>query len=315
MGISIAEFRVAMETYGAKRLPDREDSVDSVPLPCFVVGGVQFLHSGQHYIVQRGNKVPDEIMDKAMEEFGEEFPGSDNFLWDEIYSIKGILTLVAMLEGRYSKKLVDELANTTYKKLLKCPLIQTNVEFPFQSNQSPKMEELYQKLAEYSNIVNPFGNDTIDLKEPIDFDGLKLSIASKEGKKPHVLLVLGGRLSRVVYANNSYGWSYDTSIHIQKNGKNGYIQLDHFYINGNDRRPDDEVIWLDYSVNRDSYAHHHPDDIDLSISLKTGLAWHAYNKEQATPATDEQVDIMITYLNVCIKEIKKRIIRYMDKQA
>ena len=165
MGISIAEFRVAMETYGAKRLPDQEGSRYNILVQCFTIGDVNFLHSGSYYIVRRGNRAPDEIMDKAMAEFGEKHPGGDNFWWGEIHSIKGILTLAAMIEGKYSKELINELANTTYKKLLECSLIQTNVEFPFQSNQSPKMEELYKKLAEYSNIVNPFGNDTIEKKQ------------------------------------------------------------------------------------------------------------------------------------------------------
>lgn len=314
MGISIAEFRVAMETYGAKRLPDREGSRYSVPVPCFAVGDVEFLHSGSYYIVQRGNKAPEETMDKAMAEFGEKHPGGHNFWRGETHSIKGILTLAAMLEGKYSKEWIDELANTTYKKLLECSLIQTNVEFPFHGNHSPKMEELCKKLAEYSNIVNPFGNDTVDLKEPIEYlDSLKLSIASKEGENPYARLTLEDRFSQAKYNNDSDGWCYDTMILIQKNRKNGYISLGHYYTNGNDDKPVDEVVRLDYKTNRNSYDEH-SDDIDLRISLKTGQAWQTYKEEQAKPATDEQIDIMITHLNTSIKKIKQRIIRYMINQ-
>ena len=311
MGISISEFRVAMETYGAKRLPNREGSRYRVPVPCFAVGDVEFLHSGSYYIVQRGNKPPKETMDKAMAEFGEKHPGGDNFWWGETHSIKGILTLAAMLEGKYSKELIDELANTTYKKLLEHSLIQTNVEFPFQSNHSPKMEELCKKLAEYSNIVNPFGNDTVDLKEPIEyFDSLKLSIESKEGENPYARLALEGRSSQAIYNNDFDGWCYYTMILFQKNRKNGYISLGHHYTNGKDRRPVDEVVCLDYRTNIDSYAHHRG-DIDLNISLRTGLAWQNYKEERAAPATDEKIDIMITHLNTSIREIKQRIVRYM----
>ena len=104
-----------------------------------------------------------------------------------------------------------------------------------------------------------------------------------------------------------------TMILIQKNRKNGYISLGHYYTNGNDRRPVDEVVRLYYKTNRDSYDHH-PDDIDLRISLKTGQAWQTYKEKQAKPATEEQIDIMITHLNTSIKKIKQRIIRYMINQ-
>ena len=224
MGITIAEFRVAMETYGAKRLPDREGSRYNILVPCFAVGDVEFLHSGSYYIVQRGNKVPEKIMDKAMAEFGEKHPGGDNFWWGETHSVKGILTLSAMLEGKYSKELIDELANTTYKKLLESSLLQTNVEFPFQITHSPKMEKLCKKLVEYSNIANPFGNDAFNFKEPIEyFDSVKLTLSTKGGSKPHVYLTIEGKSFESMYGNDSNGWYYDTFILIQKNRKNGYI--------------------------------------------------------------------------------------------
>ena len=162
MGISISEFRVAMETYGAKRLPDREGSRYSIIVPCFAIGDVEFLHSGSYYVIQCGNKAPEEIMNKAMAELGEKDPGGDNFWYGGIHSVKGMLTIAAMLEGKHSSEFVNELTNTTYKNLLECSLIQTNVEIPFNSNHSPKMEELRKTLAEYSNIVNPFGNDTVN---------------------------------------------------------------------------------------------------------------------------------------------------------
>ena len=123
MGISIKEFQMAMEAYGAKRLADQSGSRYDYLVPCFEVRGVHFLHSGSYYIVQREQKVPDDIFNEAMAMFGEKHPGGDNFWWGETHSVKGILTLVALLEGRYSKELIDELTNETYKKLLECPLI------------------------------------------------------------------------------------------------------------------------------------------------------------------------------------------------
>lgn len=315
MGISISEFRVSMETYGAKRLPDQIGSRYNILVPCFAVGDVEFLHSGSYYVIQCRNKAPEEIMNKAMAEFGEKHPGKDNFWYGEIHSVKGILTLAAMLDGKYSKKFVKKLTNTTYKKLLECSLIQTNVEIPFHSNHSPKMEELRKKLAEYSSIVNPFGDDTANLKEPIEYtDLIKPSIEYKEGEKPYARLTLIGRLSYTEYYNDSNGWYYDSSIDIQRDRKNGYISMSHYYTNGNNCKPIDEVVCLDYKAIKDSYDSH-PKDIDLRISLKTGFAWQTYMKSQAAPATDKQIDIMITHLNTSIKKIKQRMVRYMIKKA
>lgn len=117
MGITIREFQAAMETYGAERLPNCKGSRYSVSVPCFNVAGTIFLHSGSYYIVQRGEIASEEVMNSAMAQLGEKHPGKDHFWWGEIHSIRGILTLAAMLDRKYSKELVDELTNETYKKL------------------------------------------------------------------------------------------------------------------------------------------------------------------------------------------------------
>lgn len=86
--------------------------------------------------------------------------------------------------------------------------------------------------------------------------------------------------------------------------------MGNYYVNGSDGRPVDEVVRLDYKANRDNYDEH-PDDIDLRISLKTGLAWKTYKEELAELATDEQIEVMITHLKISIKKIKNKIVRNM----
>ena len=51
-GITINDFTVTMETYGANRLQNRIGSRYSVIVPCFEVCGVAFMHSGsaQHIL-------------------------------------------------------------------------------------------------------------------------------------------------------------------------------------------------------------------------------------------------------------------------
>lgn len=311
MGITIREFQVAMETYGAERLSDYHASGNRVLVPCFNVAGTYFCHSGTDYIVSIGKSVPEETMNRAMAEFGEKHPGGKNFWWGQIHSLKGMLTLATMLDGCYNKELVDELTNATYKKLLDCSSIQSNVDFPFHSIHSSKMERLYKLLAEYSNIVNPFGNKELNLKEPIQYlDAVAVTLALKEGRNHYTRLTLSTNSFEAKFVDEETGWFYDTFVPIQRNQNNGYIDMGHYYSNGSDGRPVDEVVRLYYKVNKDSY-HHHPDNIDLRISLKTGLAWKTYKEKHAKPVTDEQIEVMITHLKICIKKIRTRIIRKM----
>lgn len=310
MGITIREFQVAMETYGAERLSNC--SIYSVSMPCFNVAGTNFLHSSSYYIVQREKRVSEQIMNRAMAEFGEKYPGGKNNFWfGEIHSIKGLLTIVAMLDGKYSRELVNELTNETYKKSLDCASIKSNVEFPFHSTHSPKMEELYRVLAEYSNIVNPFGNSELRIKDPIQYlDAVEVTLAMQEGRKHYTSLNLSTNSCLSKFHDDENGFSYDTFVPIQKNRINGYIDMSHYYTNGSDGHPVDQVVRLYYKANR--YSHdEHLNDIDLRISLKTGLAWKIYKEEQAELATDEQIEVMITHLKISIKKIKNKIVRNM----
>lgn len=311
MGITIQEFQVALETYGAERLGNCSGSRYFISVPCFNVAGTKFFHSGSYYIVNRGKDVPEEVMNHAMAELGEKHPGGDNFWWGEVHSIKGMLTLAAMLEGNYSRERVDELTNETYKKLLDCSSIKSNVEFPFHNAHSLKMEELYKLLTEYSNIVNPFGNSALKFKEPIQYvNEVAVTLAKAEGEGHYTSLKLSSKTAESEFSEDVNGWFYDTTVPIQRNRNNGYIIMGHYYTNGNDNRPIDEVVRLDYNAIAGSYDDH-PDDIDLRISLKTGLAWQTYKEEQAELATDEQIRIMITHLKICIKKIKNKIVRKM----
>lgn len=314
MGISIREFQVAMETFGAERLPNREGSRYRILVPCFQINGIQFFHSGSYYIVHRGNDVPNDIMNHAMAEVGETHPGGDNFWWGEVHSIKGLLTLSTMLRGDYSKELVDELTNNAYKKLLECSLIKSNVEFPFEfSTYSPKMQKLRKLLEEYSNVVNPFGNDKFKIKEPIGYLNkvkVELSAGHEESADAYARLRLKSQSIETIFCIDSDGWSYKSSVPVQKNHKNGCINFYHYYENGSKNTNVDEVVYLDYMVKgKDgTFFKNLQDKIDLRISVKTGLAWKTYKEDEAAPATDEQLDVMIAHLKMSIKKLKRRLI-------
>ena len=101
-------------------------------------------------------------------------------------------------------------------------------------------------------------------------------------------------------------------MEIPRNKTKCYIEILHYYKDGKDNNGNktDEVVYLYYKENSKSYRHSSK-DIDLNISLKTGLTWSNDKKEEAKPVTDDQIEVMIKYLKKSIKEIKNRIVNNM----
>lgn len=309
MGLSIVEFRVAMETYGAKRLPDRFGSRYNIKVPCFSVNDVVFLHSGSYYIVNRGKEISDEIMNRAMAEFDEKEPGGENYWYKEIHTIKGILTLAAILENRYNREWIDVLTNETYKKLLEMSNVVPEGKSDFISNHTAKMQELYETVAEYDKVVNPYNNSEFALRDPIEYMseiGLKVALGDN-----YVDINLKNNSRYVCFHSDEEGWAF------LSNGFNDYSRkedggttaISHYYENGSGRENIDEIVCLEYLSG--GGFDKREDDIDLRISLQTGLAWETYKQKEAKLATDEQIDLMITYLKKCIAEVRETIIAKM----
>ena len=318
MGISFQEFSTAMEMYQAIRILNQKGSRYNVPVPCFNVAGIDFLHSGSYYIVQRGGKAPEEIMNRAMAEFGETYPGGDNFWYGEIHSVRGILTLVSMLEGRYTKKLVNQLTNETYKKLLSSPLIKGNAKLPFKKAAiSQKWKEFYKLVLEYDSIANPFCKNADLLKNPSEYlDKVNISVAFDKNSDiaSKVRFKLDNKNSSTDFGDNSEGWYYHTNSwnDAKKGDESGYTSMGHYYTNGFDKRPIDEVVFLDYTTGG-GYKER-PGDVDLRISLMTGLAWETYKEEEAKPVTDKQLEVMILHLKRSVERAKSTILNEMIKR-
>lgn len=305
-GITINDFTVAMETYGANRLPNRSGSRYPVSVPCFEVCGTAFIHSGSYYIVQRDQKVSDDVMNMAMAKFGATHPGDGkNYWWGEVHSIKGMIVLASLMEDKYTPELVDELTNEAYKRLLAESDIKTAETLPFTEIKTPKMEELRKVLSDYSKFTNPFCNPQLRFKDPIEY--LDKVVPDFSGKDSSYLY-LTANTAQTRYLKDADGWSYQSMVLLQRNRRNKALHIGHYYNNGTDKRPIDEVVYIDYSDRAESGYYHHPDDLDLRISLKTGLAWETYREEQAHPATDKELDIVISHLKDSMKRIQHRII-------
>lgn len=310
MGITMEEFRVAMETYGARKIPFMEGTKHVLPVPCFNVSGVDFLHSGTFYVVQQGHVCPTEIFNQAMAELGEKYPGERTHFWyGEIHSIRGLLTLSAMLDGKYTKELVNQLTAETYQKLFSSPTLRINPEFPFHDTHNPKMKKLYAVLQEYNNMINPFGNSASDFKAPIHYlDKVNFSIACNSINHS-VDFIMQSDPVKTDFTYDSSGWCYDSKIFLQRNRKKAFLHMGHFYRSKKSRFPIDEIVRLHYLADRDTW--NSPDNIDFRISLKTGLAWKPYYEEEAILATDEEIETMITFLRISIKKMKNKIIHNM----
>ena len=107
MKIGYREFMVAMEEYGVESIYDRFFGT------CFEIKGTYFVHVDDDYVLLREKRVPEEIMNRAIAELGERSPEKDHFLHGEIHSVKGLMTLVSMLDENYNKRMVEKLTNKT----------------------------------------------------------------------------------------------------------------------------------------------------------------------------------------------------------
>lgn len=304
MGISICEFRITMETLEAERLNDCVGSRYNLLVPQFEINGTHFFHSGSYYIVHQGNYISDDIMNRAMAELGETFPGGDNFWWGEVHSVVGLLTLGTMLRGDYSKELVKNLTNKVYKTILNFDLIRSNMKSTFAlASPSGKIQELHDLLKKYDDIVNPYGSGKYTFKEPIEcLDKVNISIDACDNKLPNAWANLGLKASssNAHYNVSEGGWCYRSVVFLPKKGD---IFIRHYFNNGNEQRPEDEVVSLTYHTQWRNI----PRYLYLQISLKTGLSWKE-DESKTINVTDEQIDFMIKNLKISIENLKKDIV-------
>lgn len=298
MSITTRQFILAMETYGAKKMPDMRSPKTHLTVPSFKVGGFVFYHSGDDCIFSI-IQIKQEILLQAMRQCGESFPRS----YQGIYSIEVMLTLAAMIDNKYSKNFVDGMINEIYQKLLMEMDIHRKVEFPFPSTHLPKMEELCELLPEYSQVVNPFESG-IKLKEPVDYlNRIKLRLNDEN----HTRLFLFTESVETLFLKDTSGWMYHSKCSIQKNQKIGELVIEHNYNDGSDNEfPLDETVLFSYKEDEKKSA-----EYILEISLKTGLAWENYEKENALPVTEKQMEEMVDCVKTSIQQIRKNIINYI----
>ncbi len=304
MGISIIEFKTALEVYGAKRLADCIGSRYNFMVPCFKVEDTTFLHSGSYYIVQRGAIVSDKLMKEAMAKLGEKYPGGNNYWYDEIHSVRGILTLVSMLEGKYDKELVEKLTAETYQKILQHPSLQKSL--PSQFDEFPEdWKTLTDLVKELDHIANPFVNSSYKLKDPIHYLS-KLTMSIGSGKTSFRLKIENSNTS-VEFSVDNNGIYYSIFISNPSGSKKpeGWLNVGHY----NKPSFSDEIIYLDYCP-KGGYSHT-DDDFDLRVNLHNKLAWQTYHENRIKPITKKQISVMTNLFQRAIETAKAEILSYM----
>ncbi len=198
----------------------------------------------------------------------------------------------------------------TFQELINCSSIKSNVKVPFYNTYLPKMDKLYKLLAKYSNTVNPFGNNDLKIKGPgKHFKNVEAYLEVRKAFEPYTSLLFCTNSAHTTFTKNEegFGFYYGTNILVQKNRMNSFLLMGYFSLNRKGDKPTDEIVHLNYTTNSNSFKHH-PNKIDLRISLKTGLAWQTFEEEKAKPATGDQIVTVCTFLNISIKKINNDIV-------
>lgn len=298
MGIAIREFELAMEALNAEQLPKKEIQ-HGMWVPCFKVGDVSLVHSGTDFVFQIGNNRTIEIMQKAKAELGQN--QNDLVHRNEIRSIRGLFTLVLMLENKYSKESVEKLIDETVTRLLNTPMLKTYLEKHYTGINLKNADTLYNLLQEYDKIINPFSCESSQKNPASYIDKIAISFSFNDNllEKPNFTFSLSSMESTVefIYSPASLTYYAEYLNDEKQETFNGYTSFDHYYITSNDNS--DEIITLNVNDFNSS-------NLCLNISLKTGLAWESEGIT-AKPVTEEQLDFVICHLKKCISRIKNTI--------
>lgn len=307
MGISIYEFSVAMETLGAEYVGDVLGSRSRAPVPSYMVKNDIFSHSGSYYIVQGKypRTVGKALMDKAMAELGEEYPGKDNYWYNEIHSIKGILTLALMIENRYTKELAQQLISDIYKKLLSTSSFLDKPELISKQVKLSGFDELYKALNDFDNLVNPLPSLNLKFKEPKQYlDMVRLNIWHSESGACSIVFTSDKCSVEFIKRVNEQGysetWCYKINLKDELQ-----TTIGHYFVKGHPRKADEEELFLQ------TYPKDRSKALDLRISLKTGLAWKTYEEPKAKRASELQIQCMSEHLYKCMEIAKKTIVDNM----
>ena len=311
MGISIREFETAMEMYGAKKLPNETGTRYNVSVPCFKVANVKFKHSGSYYIVQYG--VSDKEWNNALKALNEEHPGKINYWWGEIHSIRGVLTLASILDNKYSKEYVDELTNLAFEKLIKSMVKSLDIKSSINYVEYPKeYQKILKKVREFDYLVCPFipfyfeneidtQKSGIYLKTPSKYlDDINLTCNGKRWLTLETEKIL-------LYTSIGDGTAaYDIRkgiIPMKNNNKMGGFSLNHYM----DEWSEQITLYIVPNL-KEPFSNISRITVDL---INAKICYKNEIDETAKDITDEEIKILLGYLQKACRYIKRHVYSYM----
>lgn len=310
MSISMQEFQFVMEAFGAKRLKDWVNPETGVVAPRFEVEGTRFYHSGSYYVAWAGRGVSWDEIGKVYEVLKKhEESQSFDYAKNQVYSFKGLLVLVSILEKKYTKELVDNLISEMYKKLFENPLLKkkpTNTSLKEQP--LPKIRKL---LSEFDELANPF-NGHLKLKDPISYmDRIKIT-TSMGYSNDKAEISLSSERFRTNFMTEPDHVLYSIKIwnDPEKGKESGITDILHHYNKDPNGKIKREIVCLRYTTGKGEYCRL-PGSLCFEIDMMTGETYNVGEKEKALFVTDEQAKIICAHLRKVVKRTQKEIAKYM----
>ena len=312
MAISIRMFEIAMKTLGVRRQKYvlNEGSMLSVK-----INNTRFIYIDYGNVIYDGEKISNELKQLIKKELGKEYFYAYDFECNRIYTLRGLLTLITICMENYTKAFVDKIINETYKELLRYNLFLDNQHSVIEGMHSENMLKLFELLVEYDNLINPFGNSSVKLREPIEYlNSITMNINYGIKEKDAKLLISkdGDTVSTSFSVNaKECNYCFRNESRNKQNGTRKVITFSHIFKFANADRNNEELIMLNESMFTLGGPLGGKRITSISISMTTGMAWKNVEGEKAKLVTEKQLEFIIGYLIDCINTMKKEIISKM----
>lgn len=166
--ISLRQFNEAMKILGVEQVQKSKDPKYEAKFPTFAIGNTRFNFDTMRVKAYRG-KIPDAIIAEAKKKEMEDFHFKESFIFFiDMFSeysfetLEALLIVITLMQGRYSKELVQQVILETFEKMLDCPQIKEVPHYPVPEDElHAKTAKLRIPLNEYVKVVNPFTNPNL----------------------------------------------------------------------------------------------------------------------------------------------------------
>lgn len=290
MSISIREFETAMKLMGAEQQPSVSLSVLS-----FKIGTTKLVHCGGNYATYTNDMLPPEIVSNSIQILGQK---QQDIIWNEVHSTKGLVILVLLLKGEYTKKTFNSFIDKIYKELFNTSLLQKQYSTSLKAT-SLKSTILSNLLMQYDKTINPFRvlstNPASVYLEKLKLD---LTFDSNSIELPNIKVTTTTELGTTAEFTSSpfqiiYYSEYLNAETLES--YDGYKSFKHTYIFDYNCELLEEFLMINLNSPNENTS--------LSINLSKGLIWSS--NSPVVQLTDTHIELLISYIEECISRIQK----------